>query len=188
MQHLRVVSESVPHSARVKSPGDGVKHWLVVILTLQSIAFTFHCFLLSKAVPASPHFSVCVYVLCHSSYISVEGPYVIPTMSVTHEGITATYKINSTSLNTLLPFPCLSAGVGCFGTATILIAQYRPHNLFTVLRLVDLEMLRAEQLEEVQKEMKLSQMLDHPNIACYLISFVVGSKLWAIQSLMHYGV
>ena len=77
--------------------------------------------------------------------------------------------------------------MGCFGAATISIAQHMPSHLFVVLRLVDLEILSATQLEDVQNEMKLSQMLQHENIAVFLTSFVVGSKLWAIQPLMHYG-
>lgn len=81
----------------------------------------------------------------------------------------------------------LFVGVGCFGAASIFITQHIPSKLFAVLRLVDLEVLSSAQLEDVQNEMKFSQMLQHPNIADYLHSFVVGSKLWAIQSLMHYG-
>lgn len=81
----------------------------------------------------------------------------------------------------------LFIGVGCFGAASIFITQHIPSKLFAVLRLVDLEVLSSAQLEDVQNEMKFSQMLQHPNIAGYLHSFVVGSKLWAIQSLMHYG-
>ena len=42
-------------------------------------------------------------------------------------------------------------------------------------------------LSAVVEEMKLSQLLRHPNIACYYGSFVVGTKLWAVQPLMHYG-
>ena len=45
-----------------------------------------------------------------------------------------------------------------------------------------------EQLEEVEHEMKISQLLHHSNIVCYLTSFVVGTHLCAIQPLMHYGV
>lgn len=78
-------------------------------------------------------------------------------------------------------------GVGCFGAATILIAQHKPCHLFTVLRSIDLELLTVPQLEEVQHEMKLSQLLLHPNITCYICSFVVDTKLWAVQPLMHYG-
>lgn len=79
------------------------------------------------------------------------------------------------------------AGVGFLGQATILIAQYKPLRLFTVVRHINLEALTAEQLEEVQQEMKLSQQLSHHNVACYLTSFVVGVHLWAVQPLMHYG-
>jgi STE20-related kinase adapter protein alpha len=78
-------------------------------------------------------------------------------------------------------------GVGCFGAASIFISKHIPSKMFTVLRLIDLEALSAGQLEDVQNEMKLSQLLHHCNIARYLCSFVVGSKLWAIQPLMHYG-
>ena len=78
-------------------------------------------------------------------------------------------------------------GVGCFGAASIFISQHVPSKIFTVLRLIDLEILSAGQLEDVQNEMKLSQLLLHSNIARYLCSFVVGTKLWAIQPLMHYG-
>ena len=78
-------------------------------------------------------------------------------------------------------------GVGCFGAASIFITQHLPCKLFAVLRLVDLEVLSSTQLEDVQNEMKFSQMLQHPNIAGYLQSFVVGSKLWEVQPLMHYG-
>ena len=78
-------------------------------------------------------------------------------------------------------------GVGCFGAATIFISQHIPCKMHVVLRLVDLEVLSGPQLEDVQSEMKLSQMLHHSNIAGYLCSFVVGQKLWAIQTLMHYG-
>ena len=77
--------------------------------------------------------------------------------------------------------------MGCSGTATILIAQHKPSALFTVLRHIELELLTACQLEEVQSEMKLSQLLHHQNIACYICSFVVSTKLWAVQPLMHYG-
>jgi len=80
-----------------------------------------------------------------------------------------------------------TSGVGCFGAATILIAQHKPCHLFTVLRSIDLELLTVPQLEEVQHEMKLSQLLLHSNITCYICSFVVGTKLWAVQPLMHYG-
>ena len=78
-------------------------------------------------------------------------------------------------------------GVGCFGAASIFISQHIPSKMFTVLRLIDLEVLSATQLEDVQSEMKMSQLLQHSSIAGYLCSFVVGSKLWAIQALMHYG-
>lgn len=78
-------------------------------------------------------------------------------------------------------------GVGFLGVASILIAQYKPLQLFTVVRHIDLEVLSTEQLEELQQEMKLSQQLAHANIACYLTSFVVGIHLWAVQPLMHYG-
>ena len=78
-------------------------------------------------------------------------------------------------------------GVGCFGAASIFISQHIPSKMFTVLRLIDLEVLSAGQLEDVQNEIKLSQLLHHCNIAKYLCSFVVGSKLWAMQPLMHYG-
>ena len=81
----------------------------------------------------------------------------------------------------------IHVGVGCFGAASIFISQHIPSKMFTVLRLIDLETLSAGQLEDVQNEMKLSQLLHHCNIAKYLCSFVVGSKLWAIQPLMHYG-
>lgn len=80
-----------------------------------------------------------------------------------------------------------SIGVGCFGAATILIAQHKPQQMFTVLRLVDLEMLSVKQLDEVQNEMRLSNLFQHQNIAGYFCSFVVGPKLWAVQELMHYG-
>ena len=83
--------------------------------------------------------------------------------------------------------PSLAPGVGCFGVATILIAQHKPSRLFTVLRSIDLELLTISQLEEVQHEMKLSQLILHRNIACYICSFVVDTKLWAVQPLMHYG-
>ena len=56
-----------------------------------------------------------------------------------------------------------------------------------MLRLIDLEILSASQLEDVQDEMKISQLLNHCNIVKYLCSFVVGTKLWAMQPLMHYG-
>lgn len=78
-------------------------------------------------------------------------------------------------------------GVGFSGMSTILIAQYKSLQLFTVLRHINLEALASEQLEEIQQEMKLSQLLSHHNITCYLGSFVVGVHLWAIQPLMHYG-
>ena len=77
--------------------------------------------------------------------------------------------------------------MGCFGAASIFISQHIPSKMFTVLRLIDLEVLSATQLEDVQSEMKMSQLLQHSSIAGYLCSFVVGSKLWAIQALMHYG-
>lgn len=78
-------------------------------------------------------------------------------------------------------------GVGFSGQAAILIAQYKPLELFAVVRHINLEMLTLEQIEELQHEMKLSQLLSHQNIACYLTSFVVGVHLWAVQPLMHYG-
>lgn len=86
------------------------------------------------------------------------------------------------------PFVCVHVGVGCFGAATILIAQHKPQQMFTVLRLVDLEMLSVKQLDEVQNEMRLSNLFQHQNIAGYFCSFVVGPKLWAVQELMHYGM
>ena len=90
-----------------------------------------------------------------------------------------------TSVHWYIVFSLL--GVGCFGVASIFISQHIPSKMFTVLRLIDLEALSGGQLEDVQNEMKLSQLLHHCNIARYLCSFVVGSKLWAIQPLMHYG-
>ena len=79
------------------------------------------------------------------------------------------------------------SGVGCFGAASIYISQHTPSKVFTVLRLIDLEVLKSSQLEDVQNEMKISQTLNHVNIVRYICSFVVGSKLWAVQPLMHYG-
>lgn len=93
------------------------------------------------------------------------------------------YSLVSTSKRA----PSLTPGVGCYGVATILIAQHKPSRLFMVLRSIDLEQLTFSQLEEVQHEMKLSQLILHCNIACYICSFVVGTKLWAVQPLMHYG-
>ena len=52
---------------------------------------------------------------------------------------------------------------------------------------MDLECYTAPQLEEVQHEIKISHLVHHQNIACYLSSFVVGTNLWAVQPLMHYG-
>lgn len=69
----------------------------------------------------------------------------------------------------------------------ILIAKHKPTNFFNTVRHINLELLTSEQLEEVQQEMKLSQLLHHHNIACYLANFVVGVHLWAVQPLMHYG-
>lgn len=80
-----------------------------------------------------------------------------------------------------------SVGVGFQGQASILITKYKPIELFTVVRHINLEALSMEQIEEVQNEMKLSQLLSHYNIACYLANFVAGSHLWAVQPLMHYG-
>lgn len=80
-----------------------------------------------------------------------------------------------------------SAGVGFSGQASILITRYKPLHLFTVVRLINLESLTVEQMEEVQHEMKLSQQFCHRNVACYLANFVVGVHLWAVQPLMHYG-
>ena len=80
-----------------------------------------------------------------------------------------------------------SKGVGFQGQASILITKYKPIELFTVVRHINLEALSMEQIEEVQNEMKLSQLLSHYNIACYLANFVAGSHLWAVQPLMHYG-
>lgn len=77
--------------------------------------------------------------------------------------------------------------MGCFGAATIFISQHTPSKKFTVVRLIDLEVLTACQLEDVQNEMKISNALHHINIVKYIGSFVIGSKLWAIQPLMHYG-
>ena len=56
-----------------------------------------------------------------------------------------------------------------------------------MLRLIDLERLSSSQMEDVQNEMKLSQLINHTHVARYLCSFVVGTKLWALQPLMHYG-
>ena len=78
-------------------------------------------------------------------------------------------------------------GVGCFGAASIFVSEHIPSKVFTVLRLIDLELLSSGQLQDVQNEMKVSLMLHHTNIARYLCSFVVGTKLWALQPLMHYG-
>lgn len=100
------------------------------------------------------------------------------------------YNVTSTSAYcgcTITLSSLYFSGVGCFGAASIFISQHTPSKLFTVLRLIDLEVLSACQLEDVQNEMKLSQLLHHSNIVGYLCSFVVGSKLWAIQPLMHYG-
>ncbi|XP_064390900.1 STE20-related kinase adapter protein alpha-like [Halichondria panicea] len=80
-----------------------------------------------------------------------------------------------------------SIGVGCAGTASILISQHKPSRNFVVVRHIDLEPLSFQQLGEVQHEIKISQLLHHQNIACYLISFVVDAHLWAVQPLMHYG-
>lgn len=81
----------------------------------------------------------------------------------------------------------LYAGIGFNGLARILIAKHKPTEFFNTVRHINLELLSSEQLEEVQQEMKLSQLLHHHNIACYLTSFVVGVHLWAVQPLMHYG-
>ena len=78
-------------------------------------------------------------------------------------------------------------GIGFNGQARILIAKHKPTQFFNTVRHINLELLSSEQLEEVQQEMKLSQLLHHHNIACYLTSFVVGVHLWAVQPLMHYG-
>ncbi len=56
-----------------------------------------------------------------------------------------------------------------------------------MVRHIDLELLSFQQLDEVQHEIKISQLLHHQNIACYLTSFVVDAHLWAVQPLMHYG-
>ena len=79
------------------------------------------------------------------------------------------------------------AGEGFLGLANILIAQYKPALQFAVVRHIDLESLSLEQLEDVQREMQVSQLLSHPNVTCYLTSFMVGTYLWAVQPLMHYG-
>lgn len=96
------------------------------------------------------------------------------------------YNVYYTQYNSFsfLPLP----GVGCFGAASIYISQHIPSRMFTVLRLIDLEILSSCQLEDVQDEMKISQLLNHCNLAKYLCCFVVGSKLWAMQPLMHYGM
>ena len=80
-----------------------------------------------------------------------------------------------------------TTGVGCYGLASILLARHAPSRSFVVVRQVDLDPLTGEQLAEVQHEMKLSQLVSHPNIIGYHCSFVTGCKLWAIQSLTHYG-
>ena len=85
------------------------------------------------------------------------------------------------------PPPPPPAGIGFTGQARILIAKHKPTNFFNTVRHINLELLTSDQLEEVQQEMKLSQLLHHQNIACYLTSFVVGVHLWAVQPLMHYG-
>lgn len=51
-----------------------------------------------------------------------------------------------------------------------------------------MDTLSSDLLSAVVEEMKLSQLLRHPNIACYYGSFVVETKLWAVQPLMHYGM
>ncbi len=79
------------------------------------------------------------------------------------------------------------SGEGFLGLASILIAQYKPTKRFTVVRHIDLELLSPDQLEDVQHEMKVSQLFSHLNITCYLTSFLVGQHLWAVQPLMHYG-
>ena len=78
--------------------------------------------------------------------------------------------------------------MGFSGLASIFIAKYRPLDLFTVVRHINLEVLTLDQIDEVQHEMKLSQLLCHQNIACYLANFVAGVHLWAVQPLMHYGM
>lgn len=80
-----------------------------------------------------------------------------------------------------------SVGVGFFGTSSILIANHKPSGSFVVLRVTDMDTLSSDLLSAVVEEMKLSQLLRHPNIACYYGSFVVETKLWAVQPLMHYG-
>lgn len=78
-------------------------------------------------------------------------------------------------------------GVGCAGIASILIAKHRPSQAFVVVRLIDLESISFQRLDEVQHEIKISHLVNHQNIACYVTSFLVDTYLWAVQPLMHYG-
>lgn len=80
-----------------------------------------------------------------------------------------------------------SVGVGCYGLANIILTYHKPTKFFGVIRQIDLDMLTAQKLEEIQLEMSTSKSLSHPNIISYLCSFVCDSKLWAVQQLMHYG-
>ena len=96
-------------------------------------------------------------------------------------------SVHCTCLSVFIMSIIIYVGVGFCGQARILIAKHKPTDFFNTVRHINLELLTSEQLEEVQHEMKLSQLLHHHNVACYLTSFVVGVHLWAIQPLMHYG-
>ena len=84
-------------------------------------------------------------------------------------------------------YNAIYVGVGFNGQARIMIAKHKPTDFFNTVRHINLELLTSEQLEEIQQEMKLSQLLNHQNIACCITSFVVGVHLWAVQPLMQYG-
>ena len=51
-----------------------------------------------------------------------------------------------------------------------------------------MEAISFQQMEEVQHEIKISHLVQHQNVACYVTSFLVDTHLWAVQPLMHYGV
>ncbi|XP_065889402.1 STE20-related kinase adapter protein alpha-like [Dysidea avara] len=76
-------------------------------------------------------------------------------------------------------------GQGWFGSLDIKLS--RVNNMTVVVRQFNLEVLQLDQLIELQHEMCISQLVNHPHVIKCFTSFVHGHHLWAIQELMHYG-